>query len=278
MGEHPGRELFDGDGDAEVNGVSDEVGRVDFGIVDFNHRPIFCETFLSNVATDGGRQNDMAEDTVLPLLPDSGDIHEEPLEVSDRLRRLLQQGQDLIPLHLSALLVQLLSRLQSTLELLDEDMLAADLGLDGRDMFLDSSVAKQQDVLAALADVAALVELVGIFVGVEDHVSGCDEVELAGVAIVGDEESGSSLDGWGNLGADGETEGSGERLEDPDSSTGGKGRLTVHLWTGGADDLRLTNFDVDIVDIVGGKDTFAMSRDFDAILGREAARDNSYTQ
>ena len=44
-------------------------------------------------------------------------------------------------------------------------MLAAYLGLDGRDMLLDSGIAKQQDIPAALAGVAALVVLVWIFVG-----------------------------------------------------------------------------------------------------------------
>ena len=65
--------------------------------------------------------------------------------------------------------------------------------------------------------------------------SGCDEVDLAGVERVGDEESTSSLDGWGNFGADGETEGSGERLSDPGSGVGGGDGL-VHLRTGGAGD------------------------------------------
>jgi hypothetical protein len=54
-------------------------------------------------------------------------------------------------------------------------------------MFLDSGVAKQQDVPAGLAEVAVLVELVGILIRVEDDVSGCDEVDLVGVARVGDE-------------------------------------------------------------------------------------------
>ena len=61
----------------------------------------------------------------------------------------------------------------------------------------------------------------------EDHLSGCDEVDLAGVATVGDEESSSSLDGWGNLGADRETEGSGERLEDPGGGVGGGAGLYI---------------------------------------------------
>jgi hypothetical protein len=79
----------------------------------------------------------------------------------------------------------------------------------------------------------------------------------------------------GNFGADGETKGSGERLSGPGGGIGGGDGL-VHLGTGGADDLRLANFDVDVVDIVSGKDTLAVSRDLDAILGREGARDNSH--
>ena len=142
-------------------------------------------------------------------------------------------------------------------------------------MLLDRGVAKQQDVLAALAGVAALVELVGILVRLEDDVSGCDEVDLAGVARVGDEESSSSLDGWGNFRADGETEGSGGRLLGPGGGVGG-GDGFVHLGTGRADDFRLANFDVDVVDIVSGKDTLAVRRELDAIPGGEAARHNSH--
>jgi hypothetical protein len=98
---------------------------------------------------------------------------------------------------------------------------------------------------------------------------------LPGLRGSGDEESASSLDGWGNFGADGETEGSGERLSGPGGGVGGGDGL-VHLGTGGADDHRLANFDVDVVDTVSGKDTLAVSRDLDAILGREGARDNSH--
>lgn len=51
--EHPGRELVDGDGRAQVDDVSDEVGRVDFGIVDLNHYPVLREPFLPDVEADG---------------------------------------------------------------------------------------------------------------------------------------------------------------------------------------------------------------------------------
>jgi hypothetical protein len=146
-------------------------------------------------------------------------------------------------------------------------MLAADLGLGGRDTLLDSGVAKQQGVPAALAGVAVLAELVSILIRVEDNMSGRDEVELAGVERVGDVESTSSLDGWGNFGVDGETKGSGERLSGPGGGVG-SGDGLVHLGTGGADDHRLANFDVD-VDTVSGKDALAVSRDLDAFLGRE---------
>ena len=65
--------------------------------------------------------------------------------------------------------------------------------------------------------------------------SGCDEVDLAGVERAGDEKSTSSLNGWGNFGAYGETEGSGERLSGLGSGVGGGDRL-VHLGTSRADD------------------------------------------
>jgi hypothetical protein len=138
-----------------------------------------------------------------------------------------------------------------------------------------SIAAKQQDILAALEGVGVLVELVGVLIRVEDDVSSCDEVDLAGVVRFGEEESASSLDGWGSFSADGETEGSGERLSDLDCGIFGGGR-DVHLGTSRADDLRLANFDVDVVDIMSGKDTLAASRDLDAILCREGARDNSH--
>ena len=54
VGVHPGRKLVDGNGGAEGDDVSDEVGRVDFGIVGLNHRPVFLPPFLPDVETDGG--------------------------------------------------------------------------------------------------------------------------------------------------------------------------------------------------------------------------------
>ena len=78
-------------------------------------------------------------------------------------------------------------------------------------MLLGSSVYKQQDIPAALAGVAVLVEHVGFLIRVEDDVSGCDKVDLAGVARVRDAEFARSLDIWGSFCGDGETKDSGRR-------------------------------------------------------------------
>jgi hypothetical protein len=116
----------------------------------------------------------------------------------------------MLPLRLSVLLIQLFSVLQPPLQLLDDYMLYADLGLMAVIYFSIAASPNKQDGPAVLGGMAVLVELVGIPIRVKYRVSGCDEVELAGVTRVGDEESASSLDRWGNFGADGETEGSGE--------------------------------------------------------------------
>ena len=55
--------------------------------------------------------------------------------------------------------------------------------------------------------------------------TGCHEEELAGVTRVEDEEAPGPADGWPVLGRDGETEGSGEGLNDADSAAGGRNRL-----------------------------------------------------
>jgi hypothetical protein len=83
----------------------------------------------------------------------------------------------MVPLCLSILLmmIHLFGILQPSLKLRNDDMLAVNLRLDGRDMLLDSGVPKQQDVPAALARVVVLVDLVGIIIRVEDDMSGCDE-------------------------------------------------------------------------------------------------------
>ncbi len=151
---------------------------------------------------------------VLLLLPISGYIREECLKGSDRLLRLLQLRLDVIPLCLSFLFIHLL-RLQPSLDLPDDDLLAADLGLDRHSILLDGGVAEQQDVPAALAGIAVLVELIGLCIRAEDDVSGSHEVDLAGV------ESSSSPDGWGICGGDGETDGSRERPSDPGGGIGG---------------------------------------------------------
>jgi len=89
------------------------------------------------------------------------------------------------------------------------------------------------------------VELVGFLVKVKDDVSGCDGVDIAGFERVGDEESASSLDRWGSFSADGETEGSGERLSGLGGAVVGGAGL-VHLRTSGTDDHRPANFDMDV--------------------------------
>jgi len=272
VGVHPDREISDGDSGPKVDNISNKVGQVNFGIVNLDHCPIFRKSFLSNV--ERGRYNDVAEYTVLLLLPVFGDVRVELLEDSDRLPLLLQLGQDLIPLRLSILYILLLSILQPALEIVDGDVLAINLGLDGRDMLLNSGVTKQQDVPAALTGVAVLVELVGFFFRVEEDVSCRDEVDIAGVERVRDEESARSLDGWGIFGADRETEGSGERLSGEGGGIG-SGDGPVHLGTSGPNDHRLANFDVD-VDIVSGKNAPAVNRDLDALLCSERARDDSY--
>ena len=111
-----------------------------------------------------------------------------------------------------------------------------------------------------------LIELIGIPIRVKDYMSSCDKANLARVIGVRDEKSTSSLNEWHNFSTDGETEGSG---------IGGGDRL-VHLGTSRVDDLGLANFNVDIIDTMSRKDTLALSRDHNAILCREGARDDSH--
>ena len=225
MGAHPRGELVDGDVDAEVHNVPDEVGRVDLGRFDLDNGPILGEPVILDVETDGGRQNDVADDSVLAVLPVVGGVWEELLEDFNRLSRLLQLGLDLIPLRLSVLWFHLLSSLQPLLELLDDNLPVADLGLDGREVLLRSGVAEEQDLLAGLAGVGVLDQLVVVAVSADDDVTGCHEEELAGVARVEDEETPGPVDGWPGLGRDGETDGSGEGLDDADGREGGGDRL-----------------------------------------------------
>ena len=107
VGVHPDRKLFDGDGSAEVDNISNKVGQIDFGIVYLDHCPILRKPFLSDI--ERGRWDDVAEDTVLPVLPVFGDVRAEFLEGSDRLPRLLQLVQGVIYLRLSVLHILLLS-------------------------------------------------------------------------------------------------------------------------------------------------------------------------
>jgi len=52
---HLGEELAKGDSVVEVDCVPNKVGRVDFGTVDLDYRPIFCKLFLPNAETNRGR-------------------------------------------------------------------------------------------------------------------------------------------------------------------------------------------------------------------------------
>jgi hypothetical protein len=80
----------------------------------------------------------------------------------------------------------LLSPHQPALDVFDDETLFPNLRLDGLDMLLYRGVGEQQDVSAGMVEVVVPVELVVITV--EEDVSGCDKVEFAGIARVGDEE------------------------------------------------------------------------------------------
>ena len=118
----------------------------------------------------------MAKNSVLPPLPIYRDISRELLKNFNSRPYYFQLRQDHLRL---TVLIHLLTILQPALQLLNDDMRATNPRLD---MLLGSSVYKQQDIPAALAGVAVLVEHIGFLIRVEDDVSGCDKVlpELRG--------------------------------------------------------------------------------------------------
>ena len=136
---------------------------------------------------------------------------------------------DSISLPVSFPSAQLVSRLQWSLELIDGDLLAANLRFNGHGTLLDNRVTEQQDLSLVLAGAGRLVELVALRISSKDDVSVGRDVELVGEASVKSE-----------------TDSSRERFSDPGGSVGSDWLVKL----GGADDLRLPNLDVDVVDTV----------------------------
>ena len=76
----------------------------------------------------GGGQDDVADDTVLFLLPISDDIGEQLLESFNRLVRLIHLGLYRLPLRCSVVLVfHLISKRQTLVEQMDSDFLVTNM-------------------------------------------------------------------------------------------------------------------------------------------------------
>ena len=109
---------------------------------------------------------------------------------------------------LGILLVNFLSSLQPALQLLENDLLATDLRLDGQYIFLKTGVTEESNALAQLARMVMSVQLVCIHIRVEGDVLGRNKINLARAAGIGHKKSTSPLrvDEWGDLTGNGETE------------------------------------------------------------------------
>jgi hypothetical protein len=166
---HPRGESVDGDVGAEVHIVPDNVGQVDLGRADLHDSPIFGKSTVPDVETDGRRALSLG--SCGP--PSRG------RNFWRNLDRLLQLGPGVIPLRLSPLRFHLIRGLQPLLELLDE----SNLGPDGREVLLGSGLAEEQNLLAALAGVSVLNQLVVFSANTDKDVTGCHEEELAGERV-----------------------------------------------------------------------------------------------
>ena len=266
---HPGGKLVDPNG-AKVNGVTNEVKPGDHGGGYLDNRPIVDKAIVAVAETDGGRQGYVANNTIPFARPMPGDVGEQLLEGCDRLLRFIYLGLDRLPLRVSIVLVlHLVSNRQTPVKLLDDGLLGIDRGLDILATSLEGSLAHQQDLpLWLTAAFAELAELVLFLVGVEENVPRREEVEDAGFGSVGEEKATSALN-IGGLGVtDGNTKSGGEGLAEDGGGVGADGGFVHHRRAG---ELRFTDYDVNVVDIVLEKDRSAMDGDLDAKFGRESA-------
>ena len=151
MGEHPGGKLLHRDVDAKIYNVPDKVGGVDLGRVNLHVGPIFSKPAVPNVASNGGRQKDVADDSLLGVLPVpvTGGVLEECLGVFDSLICILQQRDDLIRLPLSVYRLHPTSSssIQPPPELLNEALPFPDLGLDVLEVLLAADSLKSRTFL-----------------------------------------------------------------------------------------------------------------------------------
>ena len=157
VGGHPRGEVLHRDVDAKIYNVPDEVGGVNLGRVNLDDGPVFIKPAVPNVASNGGRQKDVADDSLLGVLPvPVAGVREECLEVFDTLLRFLQQRDDRIRLSLSVRRLHPTSSIQPHVELLDEVLRSPDLGLDVLEVLLGSGFVEEQDLPEGLASAVAL--------------------------------------------------------------------------------------------------------------------------
>ena len=91
-------------------------------------------------------------------------------------------------------------------------------------MLLGSGVTEEQNLLAGLAGVGTLDQLVVVSANVVDDVTDCHREEVVGVARIGDEYAPGPANNWPSLRRDRETNGIGEGLDDIDGGELGRDR------------------------------------------------------
>jgi len=210
----------------DVDGVADEVELRDHRGFDLDHSPVVGEALVAVVNNDGGRQGNVADNAILFHRPIPGDVGEQLFGGCDRFLRLLDFGLYLLPLCGSLLLVlHPVSIRQTTLEVLEDELLDPNRGPDGLATSLEGRLPHEHDLLLGLTGAFAEgVELVLVVVGVEEDVPRREKVEDTWFGSV-DEEASGTLEIGGRGVTDGNTESSGEGLADDGDGVGSDGGL-----------------------------------------------------
>ena len=272
---HHINQLHKCDAGTEIDGIAIEIAYIDLGSVDLNDGPVLTIILAANADVDGRREYDMAQNAALRAGPASGNILVKGVELFHRLPLLVHLGLVLLALLVRNRIVHPLEIPNTPLMILDVKCLESDLSLDGHEILIERRVAKENDVMAALAVVLTLEVIIIALVGRrKDSVASCYEEEPFSISPLGNEETCSTASPRRRLGTDGETQRSGNRLAD--TSNGVVVVVVVVKRVGGkefgtrrAGNDRLADLDIDIGNVIFYKELPAFEGHHKAVMARK---------
>ena len=192
-----------------MNNVAPENVPVELPAVELDESPVFRKLFVAG--TDGNRRgvDDVSHDALALCAPEPSDVTMELIHARLRRLRLRQPVLKLLPVG-SCLGLLAFNGFPQILKLVlvdvDHEILVGNLVHDGLKSLLEGPAAEVDDLATRYAVVIAVVELVRIFAGRENNMTGGKEEDPIAPAAFAEIETTGSFEVRKGLGSDLETE------------------------------------------------------------------------